>query len=58
MLKSRALSDAHLMLDDLQMVPEEAFGSGSRWHLAAALHAAMKDVNADYDRYRREAKRR
>ena len=57
-LCSGALSDARCMFEDLQMVPEESFGTGSRWHFAAALHAVGEDVNAEYDRLRRERGRR
>ena len=57
-LCSGALSDARCMFEDLQMVPEEAFGTGSRWHFAAALYAVGEDVNAQYDRFGREMGRR
>ena len=40
------------------MVPEEAFGTGSRWLLAAALHAVGRDVDAEYNRFGREMGRR
>ncbi len=57
-LCSHALSDARVLFEDLQAVPEEAFGSGSRWHLAAALHAVGEDVNAEFERVHREIGRR
>ncbi len=58
-LCSHALSDARCLFEDLLAVPEEAFGpNGSRWHLAAALHAVGEDVNAEYERVHREMGRR
>jgi hypothetical protein len=53
-LRSDALIDAYVILEDLQIVPEEVFGSGSRWQTAAALEAAATEASSEHARYRRE----
>jgi hypothetical protein len=42
------------MFQDLQVVPEEAFGLQSPWQLAGALIAVLEDANADKKGYTRE----
>jgi hypothetical protein len=54
-LRTDALIDARVILEDLRLVPEQAFGSGSRWRLAAALKAAATEASAEHARCWRES---
>ncbi len=53
-LRSSALFHAGQMFQDLQAIPEEAMGPGSRWQMAGALMAVDEDVNAEERSYWRE----
>ena len=58
-LRSRALFHAAQMFQDLQAVPEAAFGGEfDRWHTAGALLALEEDVNAEHQRRQREIRPR
>ncbi len=50
-LRSDALTDAHVLLEDLREVPEGAFGTRSRWEMAAAVKAASNEASVEHTPY-------